>query len=184
MARMTKPGSVTRRTALAGAGVAIALPAFANAPRAPMKENDGMTPVPVPLGESDVDWDAITEDEWRERLSDPAFRVLRKEGTERSGTSPLNNEKRAGVFICAGCSLPLFRSETKYDSGTGWPSFFDYIEGSLGFKTDYKLIYPRKEYHCIRCGGHQGHVFRDGPQPTGLRYCNNGVALNFVPDEA
>ncbi|MEM7740891.1 MAG: peptide-methionine (R)-S-oxide reductase MsrB [Pseudomonadota bacterium] len=143
-----------------------------------------MTPAPVPLGESDVDWDAVTEDQWRERLTGPEFRILRREGTEWAGSSPLNDEKRPGVFICAGCALPLFRSETKYDSGTGWPSFFDYIDGALDFKTDYKLIYPRKEYHCVRCNGHQGHVFRDGPQPTGLRYCNNGVALNFVPDAA
>lgn len=184
MTPMTAKGLLTRRAALAGVSAALVLPSIAGARRGPIEEKNGMTARPVPLGESDVDWDAITEDEWRDRLSEPAFRVLRREGTERSGTSPLNDEKRAGVYICAGCSLPIFRSETKYNSGTGWPSFFDYIEGSLGFKTDYKLIYPRKEYHCVRCGGHQGHVFRDGPDPTGLRYCNNGVALNFVPDES
>jgi peptide-methionine (R)-S-oxide reductase len=122
----------------------------------------------------------LPEAEWRKRLSPEAFAVLRQEGTERPGSSPLNREKRKGQYVCAGCDLPLFTSETKYESGTGWPSFYDYIPGSLGTKTDFKLIYPRKEYHCIRCGGHQGHVFDDGPKPTGKRYCNNGVALKFV----
>lgn len=140
------------------------------------------TPKPVPLGESDVDWSSITEAEWKERLTDKQYRILRKEGTEWAGSSELNGEKRDGVYICAGCSLPLFRSEQKYESGTGWPSFFDYQEDTLGFKRDFKLIYPRTEYHCVRCGGHQGHVFKDGPEPTGLRYCNNGAAILFVPD--
>lgn len=119
--------------------------------------------------------------EWRKLLTPAQFAVLREEGTERPFTSPLNNEKRKGTFVCAACDLPLFDSRTKYDSGTGWPSFYDYLPGSLGTKTDFKLIYPRTEYHCARCGGHQGHVFDDGPKPTGLRYCNNGVALKFVP---
>ncbi|MEM6912613.1 MAG: peptide-methionine (R)-S-oxide reductase MsrB [Pseudomonadota bacterium] len=184
MDKVNKLGSLTRRAALAAGASALALPAVAGAQRGLEEENDTMTPAPVPLGESDVDWDAVTEDQWRDRLTGSEFRILRREGTEWAGSSSLNDEKRPGVFICAGCALPLFRSETKYDSGTGWPSFFDYIEGALDFKTDYKLIYPRKEYHCVRCNGHQGHVFRDGPQPTGLRYCNNGVALNFVPDAA
>lgn len=126
----------------------------------------------------------LTEEEWRERLTDEQFEVLRKEGTERPWTSPLNNEKRAGTYVCAGCEQPLFKSDTKYDSGTGWPSFYDVIDGAVGTKKDYKLILPRTEYHCSRCGGHQGHVFKDGPQPTGLRYCNNGVALYFIPDKA
>ena len=133
----------------------------------------------MPATSDAIDWRALTEEEWRARLSPEAFRVLRKEATERAFTSPLNKETRPGVYHCAGCDLPLFRSDWKYDSGTGWPSFWDYIPDSLGFKADYKLIWPRKEYHCARCGGHQGHVFNDGPAPTGLRYCNNGVALRF-----
>lgn len=119
--------------------------------------------------------------EWRKLLSPEAFHVLFKEGTEPPGSSPLNDEKRDGSFICAACYLPLFNTSAKFESGTGWPSFFQPIAGRLGFKTDFKIIIPRKEYHCARCGGHQGHVFKDGPKPTGLRYCNNGVALNFVP---
>ena len=107
--------------------------------------------------------------------------MLRDEGTERPFTSPLNEEKREGQFACAGCGLALFASSTKFDSGTGWPSFYDAIEGRIETKTDFKLIIPRTEYHCARCGGHQGHVFNDGPKPTGLRYCNNGVALTFIP---
>jgi peptide-methionine (R)-S-oxide reductase len=122
-----------------------------------------------------------SDEEWRRLLSEEQYEVLRKEGTERPGSSPLNAEKRAGTYVCAGCEQPLFLSDTKYESGTGWPSFFAPIEGALGTKTDYKLIWPRTEYHCSRCGGHQGHIFKDGPEPTGLRYCNNGVALKFVP---
>jgi peptide-methionine (R)-S-oxide reductase len=121
-----------------------------------------------------------TEAEWRKLLTKEQFYVLREEGTERAFTSPLNNEKRKGTYLCAGCDLPLFKSETKYDSGTGWPSFYAGIPGNLGTKVDYKIIVPRTEYHCRRCGGHQGHVFPDGPQPTGQRYCNNGVAIKFV----
>lgn len=123
----------------------------------------------------------LSKDEWQARLAEEAFYVLRKEGTERPFTSPLNDEKRAGEYACAGCGLVLFNSDQKFDSGTGWPSFFDKIEGRVGTKTDFKLLMPRTEYHCARCGGHQGHVFKDGPQPTGLRYCNNGVALTFIP---
>jgi peptide-methionine (R)-S-oxide reductase len=122
-----------------------------------------------------------TEEEWRKILTPEQFDVLREEGTERPFTSPLNEEKRKGQFVCAGCDLPLFTSEMKYDSGTGWPSFFTHIEGHVETKLDFKLILPRTEYHCARCGGHQGHVFKDGPPPTGQRWCNNGVALKFVP---
>ena len=120
--------------------------------------------------------------EWKVLLPPASFNVLFEEGTERAGTSPLNSEKRAGTFVCAACFQPLFDSTTKYESGTGWPSFFDPKPGAVDTKRDFKLILPRTEYHCSRCGGHQGHVFNDGPKPTGLRYCNNGVALRFVPN--
>ncbi|GHA20104.1 hypothetical protein GCM10008090_32470 [Arenicella chitinivorans] len=126
----------------------------------------------------------LSKHEWRERLSPAAFDVLRKEGTERPFTSPLNDEKRDGEYACAGCGLVLFTAAQKFDSGTGWPSFFDTVAGRVETKRDFKLILPRTEYHCARCGGHQGHVFNDGPQPTGLRYCNNGVALTFIPGDA
>ncbi len=119
--------------------------------------------------------------EWRKRLKPEAYDVLRREGTEYAGSSPLNDEKRPGVFVCAGCSLPLFTSAMKFESGTGWPSFFTTIPRAVAEKKDFKLILPRTEYHCSRCGGHHGHIFDDGPEPTGLRYCNNGVALRFIP---
>lgn len=122
-----------------------------------------------------------TEAEWRAKLTPEQFQVLRKHGTERPGSSPLNDEHRAGVFKCAGCGTPLYRSETKFDSGTGWPSFFAPIDGAIETSTDFKLIYPRTEVHCHVCGGHLGHVFKDGPKPTGLRYCMNGVAMKFEP---
>jgi peptide-methionine (R)-S-oxide reductase len=121
--------------------------------------------------------------EWRRILTAEQYRVLRQAGTERPYSSPLEHEKRAGMYVCAGCGLALFPSRYKYDSGTGWPSFYDVLPGHVETKADYHLIIPRTEYHCARCGGHQGHVFKDGPPPTGLRYCNNGLALRFVPDE-
>jgi peptide-methionine (R)-S-oxide reductase len=123
----------------------------------------------------------LSKEEWRKRLDKAQFYVLREEGTERPRTSPLNQEKRDGVFVCAGCDLPVFTSAMKYESGTGWPSFFTTIPGAFGTKTDLKLFLPRTEYHCARCGGHHGHVFDDGPPPTGQRWCNNGVALKFIP---
>jgi peptide-methionine (R)-S-oxide reductase len=126
----------------------------------------------------------LTDAQWRERLSPQQYAVLRQEGTERAGSSPPNAEKRKGIFACAGCELPLFQSQHKYESGTGWPSFHTPIDGALATKTDFKLVLPRTEYHCARCEGHQGHVFDDGPQPSGKRYCNNGVALKFLPEPA
>lgn len=126
-----------------------------------------------------------TPDEWRKLLKPAEYAILFEHDTEPSGSSPLNDEKRPGTFICAACYLPLFSSETKYESGTGWPSFWKPInETHIATKLDFKLVIPRTEYHCARCGGHQGHVFKDGPQPTGLRYCNNGLALNFVPEDS
>jgi peptide-methionine (R)-S-oxide reductase len=121
--------------------------------------------------------------EWKQELSPEAYDVLRHEGTERPFTSPLNDEKHAGMFVCAGCGLELFPSKYKFDSGTGWPSFYDALPGHIETKTDHKIIAPRTEYHCARCGGHHGHIFNDGPKPTGLRYCNNGVALKFIPEK-
>lgn len=154
---------------LAGAGAALAAPK----PKTQSDVNEARY--------ADSPWRRLTEAQWRERLSPAAFLVLRNEDTERAGTSPLNEEKRRGQYLCAGCALPLFRSEDKYESGTGWPSFTRSIPGALGTKQDFVIGYPRTEYHCARCLGHQGHVFDDGPAPTGLRYCNNGVALRFTP---
>lgn len=122
-----------------------------------------------------------TDEEWKMTLTPEQYHVLREEGTERAFTSPLNEEKRAGTFVCAGCGTPLFTSDTKYNSGTGWPSFYQALPGAVATKTDHKIGHARTEYHCANCGGHQGHVFEDGPDPTGLRYCNNGIALKFVP---
>lgn len=118
--------------------------------------------------------------EWKRLLPADRYEILFEEGTEPPGSSPLDREKREGTFICAACFLPLFDSSRKYDSGTGWPSFWEPLNAAVATRTDYKLIFPRTEYHCARCGGHQGHIFKDGPQPTGLRYCNNGLALQFV----
>ena len=118
---------------------------------------------------------------WREILTNYQFYILREEGTEKPFTSPLNDEKREGEYLCVACKTPLFSSKMKYDSGTGWPSFFEHYPNVIATKLDYKLLIPRTEYHCAICEGHQGHVFNDGPQPTGKRYCNNGASLTFVP---
>jgi len=164
---------VERRLSIAGAicaaaGLAFAESAFANADSAAMK--------------GDFPSISKTRDEWRKLLREDQYRVLFEEATERPWSSPLNDEKRDGTYICAACYLPLFSSKTKFDSGTGWPSFYQAIETNVGTKRDWKLVLPRTEYHCARCEGHQGHVFNDGPEPTGQRWCNNGVALQFVVD--
>jgi peptide-methionine (R)-S-oxide reductase len=135
-----------------------------------------------PAASSGVDALELAKSEWKRRLPPEAYAVLFEEETERPRSSPLDREKRPGTYVCAACMLPLFESSAKFESGTGWPSFFRPIEGHVATKRDYRLILPRTEYLCARCGGHQGHVFADGPPPTGLRYCNNGVALRFVPE--
>ena len=148
---------------LAGLGIAAALPALA-------KAGAHISP----LAKSRAAWKAL--------LPNDRYQTLFEEDTEPAFSSPLNHEKRKGTFICAACFLPLFDSAHKYDSGTGWPSFWDALPGAVATRTDFKLILPRTEYHCARCGGHQGHLFDDGPKPTGLRYCNNGLALEFIPE--
>ena len=126
----------------------------------------------------------LPDEEWRRRLPRERYLVLREEDTEPSFSSPLTHEPRPGTSVCAGCQLPLFSSDMKFDSGTGWPSFFDVLPDAIETKTDFRLVLPRTEYHCARCGGHQGHIFKDGPKPTGSRYCNNGLALYFREDHA
>ncbi|MBV8538667.1 MAG: peptide-methionine (R)-S-oxide reductase MsrB [Alphaproteobacteria bacterium] len=123
----------------------------------------------------------LGDDEWKKRLTPEQYRVLRQHGTERAGTSPLDKEKRAGIFACAGCGQRLFDSDTKFNSGTGWPSFFQPLDHAVATTTDRSFFMTRTEVHCARCGGHLGHVFEDGPEPTGLRYCMNGVSLKFEP---
>ena len=164
-----------RRQLLGFAAVSAAAAAFA----LPFRPK----PAPANAETAEKAFEIVKSDsEWRRILSREQYAVLRQEGTEYAHTSPLLNEKREGTYACAGCDLPLYSSKHKFDSGTGWPSFWAPIEGHVATKTDYKLIFPRTEYHCARCEGHQGHVFNDGPQPTGQRWCNNGVALKFLAD--
>jgi peptide-methionine (R)-S-oxide reductase len=126
----------------------------------------------------------LSDAEWRKKLTPAQYDILRQEGTEPAGTSPLLNEHRAGIFSCAGCALPLFSSATKFESGTGWPSFYQPLDNAVATREDRTLMMVRTEVHCRRCGGHLGHVFNDGPKPTGLRYCMNGLALTFAPSQA
>lgn len=168
--------AASRRTLLIGAAaLALAPPAWAQ--RAiPSAANEARF--------TDSPFRRLSEAQWRAQLSLPAFAVLREHETERAGTSEHNRERRRGAYVCAGCGLELFRSEWKFNSGTGWPSFYRVIRENIGTREDTSLRETRTEYHCARCLGHQGHVFSDGPEPTGLRYCNNGVALNFAPARA
>ena len=135
------------------------------------------------MDQTDDEGSRNPDPDWKRTLTSEQYRVLREEGTERPFSSPLNGEKRNGTYVCAGCGQALFTSDMKFDSGTGWPSFSTCIPGALDTKLDRKLFVTRTEYHCARCGGHQGHVFEDGPEPTGQRWCNNGVALRFEPDQ-
>jgi peptide-methionine (R)-S-oxide reductase len=170
---------MNRRQFLRAASAALLAPgALAAACRA---EETPPAPAAAPAAAA-VDRLDLPKATWKQLLPPEAYRVLFEEDTERPFTSPLNDEKRAGLFVCAACYLPLFSSDAKYDSGTGWPSFFRALPGRVGTKRDRLLLVARTEYHCIRCGGHQGHVFDDGPPPTGQRWCNNGVALRFVPE--
>ena len=155
----------TRRDALAWLAAGIAIPVLAACGSSPARATTYRV--------------SYTEAEWRRRLTPAQFGVLREENTERPFSSPLNDEHRRGTFLCAGCNNELYSSATKFDSGTGWPSFYQPLAGAVGTSTDYKLGYPRKEVHCADCGGHLGHVFNDGPHPTGLRYCMNGLAMKF-----
>ena len=161
----------SRRTALLGGAV---LGLFAAVPQAFAAGNAEQAFATSPFRK-------LTDADWKKRLPPAAYGILRHEDTEQPFTSPLLNEHRKGVFACLGCDLPLFKSDWKFDSHTGWPSYYTAIPGALGMKSDFKIIEERTEYHCARCLGHQGHLFNDGPKPTGLRYCDNGAALKFIP---
>ena len=163
---------MNRRSVLQGLAAMAVLPLFSACSRAasaPAEPGAKVTPLDRP------------DDYWRDKVSPAAFAVLFEHATEPSGSSPLDQEKGAGTYVCAACHLPMFDSRHKFESGTGWPSFTQPIAGNIKTRRDFKLIWPRTEYHCARCGGHQGHVFDDGPPPRGERWCNNGVALRFVP---
>ena len=162
---------ITRRNLLAGSAVALAVAALSRGPRASAAGN-----MKFEITHTDA--------QWRKLLTPEQFAVLRQQATERAFTSELLHEKRKGTFICAGCELDLFLSATKFESGTGWPSFYKPMRGAVGTTSDSALMMERTEVHCRRCGGHLGHVFDDGPRPTGLRYCINGLALKFRPDAA
>ena len=165
----TMTSAFDRRRFLMGSGLALA--AAACAPRQAMAAD----------AYASSSWRKLSDADWKKQLPPASYDVLRHEGTERPGTSPLLGEHRKGTFACLGCGLALFKSDWKFESGTGWPSFYTEIAGALGKKNDLAIGIPRTEYHCAQCLGHQGHVFNDGPRPTGLRYCNNGVALKFTP---